>query len=431
MNKFIGLICISAIIGWLIFPSDSDSNIETKRSITTENRLSIDELKNISTEELNRQILDFINQHPDRRDKLIDYIFNVQLVNNHFIKENTASNISSDSRLTNSIPLIGGMLTDKTYEDLVQKYSDNLVAAVTDYSLIKKTTRACVDNGIVTERVHDMYLAGEIGDENDVEIYNTKLKIAELNRRFFESFVEIHKSDESIQDLLSPLTPIDFVVGAFSLILFENDNDQTMKSASDSLHNTCENLWIDMQRYKDEESIAEYYFARIPKYLFAYDIEETYFPRDLNEVYVSIHSGTIPNDALKKLYSIFSGKWKSLKTGEIIEIADNYINESKVMTYPKFNMVHMMSKTAPYAECDYRGAGIGRAGNIAEIFLTPVRLPDENGIKKDVLLMYANYKMVEMKGLRDDRWRDDWEYVQNYRVFNIQTADDIFVKMDS
>ena len=148
-------------------------------------RMTIDKLEDVSTEELHGQVIELINRRPETRDKLISYIFNVQLVNNHFIKQNTVSDISSSSGIMNSIPFIGGYLSDRTYDNIIQKYGDALVAAVTDYSIIRKTAQACVDSGLITERVHDIYLTTELPDENDVEIFNAKMNIAELNRRFF------------------------------------------------------------------------------------------------------------------------------------------------------------------------------------------------------------------------------------------------------
>lgn len=410
--------------------SDAEKKAQEEAEEKRLARMTIDKLEDVSTEELHGQVIELINRRPETRDKLISYIFNVQLVNNHFIKQNTVSDISSSSGIMNSIPLIGGYLSDRTYDNIIQKYGDALVAAVTDYSIIRKTAQACVDSGLITERVHDIYLTTELPDENDVEIFNAKMNIAELNRRFFESFVEANKSDQGIQDLLSPLSPVDFVVGAFSAVFFGGKAEYraTIQASSDALQNICETLWIDMHNYDDEDHIAEYYRARIPKYLFAYDIEETYFPQSLDEVYVSTYSGAVPDDALKKLYAMLSGEWKSLKTGETITIKNNYENTKKVMTYPKINMVHMMSKTAPYAECDYRGEKFGAAGTLVEIFLTPARLPDKDGNKQDIILLYANYKPVALKGIHDDRWSNDWDYVQNYRVFNMQSADDIFFK---
>ena len=420
---------------------------ETKRMEAEQKRLdeesakkeiiTISSLKEVSTEDLEQQVINFVNVNPEKRDKLIDYIFNVQIVNNNLIKKHTAQSIESGSSLNNSIPipliggLIGDYLTDRSYDKMNREYSDALVSAVTDFSIIRDTAKTYLDRGLITKRVCDKWLEETIPAEGDIETYNVKLKIAELNRRVFEAFLEANRSNESIQDLFE-MNAFDMVIGAVSTKIFGDDraeNRKIMEAANNSLHNICETLWIDMQRYKSEDNIKEYYSSRVPRYLFAYDIEEIYFPQSLDEVYVSTYGGHVPKEALKKLYTTLSGQWQSLKTGETITIEDNYENENKVYTYPKINMVHMMSKTAAYAECDYRGANIGRAGNIAKIFLTPARLSDENGNIKEVLMMYANYRPLALKGIgSDDRWRNDWEYVQNYRVYNMCDADDVFIK---
>ena len=83
-----------------------------------------------------------------------------------------------------------------------------------------------------------------------------------------------------------------------------------------------------MNKYKTETDITEYYKSRVPKYLFAYDIEEAYFPQSPDEVDISWRNGSIPKDSLKKLYKDISGEWQSLMTGQIITLRDNYENEN-------------------------------------------------------------------------------------------------------
>lgn len=75
----------------------------------------------------------------------------------------------------------------------------------------------------------------------------------------------------------------------------------------------------------------------------------------------------------------------------------------------------------------YRGAIIGQPGNSAAIFLTPARLADTDGNKKDVLLMYANFNLGSANNA--DPVKQPLEYLQDYRVFNVESAGDVFVKV--
>ena len=380
--------------------------------IDQKSRITLDSLENVSTNELSQQILDFINEHPDKREKLIDYVFNVKLLNN------------------------------QTKDRSEEKYQQSLIDAVTDYSMILETAEEFSNNGIVTKKVADRWQSESIPAEDDFELYNAKLKIAELNRRYFEATVELKEAADD-QNILVPLDlifgppkafdiAINVVTGAVSAVFSNAEEDRKiMQESNSALYNICETLWIDMQHYTDEATIREYYRSRVPRYLFAYDIEEDYFPQSSDEVYISWRNGSIPRDALQKLYQDLSGDWKSLFTGQTIHLEDNYENENKVATYPKMNAVHFCGKNAIFAECDYRGADFGKAGKTAEIFVTTAYLLDNDGTRKKVVIMYADYKLAPqyVNGSNPENVSDSWKYVQNYRVYKIGSAEDVFIKM--
>ena len=384
---------------------------EDKNVVSNDRRVTMDSLEDVSSEELAQQVIEFINNDSKERDKLIDYVLNVQVVK------------SQNQNLTK------------------EKFQNSLIDALEDYSTIENTAKSLSNSGVVSNRVSSKWLSETLPQKDDIKLYNAKMKIAELNRRFFEANADIKAEEEpSILDLIggppkkASEVIFDVISGAVLDAVFSDkeENMQIMKSADAALQNIYENLWIDVDKYNTKASVMEYYESRVPKYLFAYDIEEAYFPQSPDEVDISWRNGSVPKDSLKKLYKDISGEWKSLITGQTITLKDNYENENKVSTYPKMNMVHFCGKNEIFAECDYRGADFGKAGKSAEIFVTTAYFSDDDGNKKKVLIMYADYKLAPqyVNGSNPDGsyGKDDWKYLQNYKVYNIGSAEDVFIR---
>ena len=385
-------------------PSES----ENKNVVQNDRRITMDSLEDVSSEELARQVIEFINNNSKERDKLIDYVLNVQVV------KSQSQNLSK------------------------KKFRNSLIGALEDYSIIENTAKNLSDSGVVSSRVSSKWLSETLPQKDDIELYNAKMKIAELNRRFYDANADIKaEEDPGIFDLIGgpPKKASEFIFDAVTDAIFSDkaENTQIMKSSDAALQNIYENLWLDVNKYKTENDIMEYYKSRVPKYLFAYDIEEDYFPQSPDEVDISWRNGSIPKDSLKKLYKDISGEWQSLMTGQIITLRDNYENENKVSTYPKMNMVHFCGKNEIFAECDYRGADFGKAGKSAEIFVTTAYFSDDDGNKRKVLIMYADYKLAPqyVNGSNPENSGDGWKYLQNYKVYNIGSAEDVFVKISN
>ena len=171
LKKIVALICMVLVAGFVASMSEISSE-ENEKVIDQKSRITLDSLENVSTNELSQQILDFINEHPDKREKLIDYVFNVKLLNN------------------------------QTKDRSEEKYKQSLIDAVTDYSMIFETAEEFSNSGIVTKKVADRWQSESIPAEDDFELYNAKLKIAELNRRFFEARIDLKDAldDQTILD---------------------------------------------------------------------------------------------------------------------------------------------------------------------------------------------------------------------------------------
>lgn len=388
-------------------------------------QITIESLKNFSNEELEKQVIDYINSNPNEIEEITNYILTLKFNNIMMSQHLSPSKVEGTSNMYNTIPLIGGFLLDSHYDEKLDEYEKLLINHINDYSIIKDAATELVNNKIITEKVYNKYLSENIPENVNDDNYNTKVKIAALNYRFMNAFIELYKSDKGLQDLLVKPGIIDI----FTNIVFSDDKrkyKQTLESTLNSINNIAGSLDINIDNYDSKEDILKYYQSKIPKYAFAYDLEEIYFPKSKNDVLIH----TSKKEERRRIYDMFNGKWLSLKNNRIRNITAHPENDGEFNKQEKVNYINALDKNEQFADFNFIRSKdsefkfVESIGRNDEIFISPVKYINDEGQAVNTLVMYINYELLSYNG-KDQ----DFGYVQNLRVTNILRAKDVLVKI--
>ena len=391
--------------------AESKAAESEKPATVAQKRINIESLKSVNANVLAEQVIEYINANPDKKGRLINYVLNLKLLTakrDSKIKDrNTEGEI-----ILNNIPLIGGLIVDKSWDDFISSYKRAIVNEITNDTVMKNILDRYHENrpgkGFITitdtayETLSNMYLI----DPNDIENYNALIKIAAIKYHAVEAYVEDNKVrlslDPGIFDVIDVVS-----YAAFSA----KDNREKYKSSQQAFDRICSALSIDLKNCRTKEDIAEYLSSLIPRYMFPYELEETYLPADKSVVFTE---NSAKDGERRRVYEMLRGTWKSLITDRTAVIETFPENDNSPRT-PRVNYIDVLDKKEAYARFNY----FFPSGNRVDVFITPA-LYVKDGHKTKVLVMYSNYKLI--KGGESTVYK-------NGRVENISSAEDVFIKI--
>lgn len=383
-----------------------ESNDQKEKDKETD---AVDALKDISNDELFNQISAYIGAHPEKRQLLINYAFNIKTI--QFKRGEKASIDDRAESAINTIPILGGMITDAMYEGMVKNYKNALLKLIGDSTIPKNIADKKHAERILTDHAYNIYL-DMYCPAMDAESYDIMAKIATISYRQFEAATEDNKLrmslDYDVFDWLDVLT-----YSVFS----EKDNLDKYRSSKETMKNIYELLDVDMGKYRSKDAIISYYEGQVPNHMFPFDIEETYFPDSKDELFME---NSAKKDDRMRLYSLLNGQWRSLITGKEVELYLPPELDGKIYKYPKINYINLISKTEPFAYFNYDDA----TNKLQKAFITPARYY-EDGEFNDVLLLYLNHKILTVY---DNSNYSSLKFANNFRVNNVQSAEDVLVK---
>ncbi len=366
----------------------------------------------VNDNDLVEQISSYILEHPEKRELFVKYIMSTKLIQFRTDKREKENSDQRDGAFLfiNTIPIMGGMITDALYELVVEQHKNALLTVIGDNTIPKYVADKKHSENILSDHAYNVFLEAYClpMDKDDCD---TMVKIATLISRKFEAAIEDNKVRMSM----------DFDVFDFydylSYDLFSKEETRNKyRSANESIQKIYA-LFDIKKAYTSKAEIISYYEAKIPRHMFPYDIEETFFPTSKDEMLLDINYN---KKERLKIYPLLNGKWRSVITGQIVEMYINPEQEGKLYKYPKLNYVYFVSKNGQFAHFNYDDS----SGDLQFVFITPASF-FENGAFHDVLMMYVKPQMVNIQGVDD---RHSMKQVNCFHVYNVRSADDVLVK---
>ena len=385
--------------------AEKKSAAESTPETVASGRINIDSLANVNSNVLANQVIEYINANPDKIFTLKNYLVRLNTVTNK--RESDFENRSKDGEaMALNIPIIGGIILDDSYEKFVDSYKNAIVRAIDDNSALEKSFDYYHNNGQISDVAYNELCKKYLVDKNDVENYNALVKIAAIKYHAVEAYVEGHKTRVNF---LSP--DIFDIIDAASYAAFSSKDDrEKYQSSKNAVNKICAELDMDLKNYSTKEKISEYYNSLIPKYIFAFELEEIYVPANKNSVYLE---NSAKGEQRKRIYNLMAGEWTSLVTGKIHNITDLSANDNSPRT-PRINYVETLDKNEPLARFNFL---TGNGSNV-KIFITPANYI-KNGQKSKVLVLYFEYELIG---------GNETTIYKNGRVTNIRRAEDVYIK---
>ncbi len=351
-------------------------------------------LENITIPQLEQEIIGYVENNPNERYHLINYVLNLRMIelqskNPQAVGEGTAF-------LLNSLPgvggIIGGIVNDSMTESFLEDYKKTLTAAAKDYSYVQNAVEKNKEFLQARGKGYEVLTKLNSPENLSAETYNTEMKIAEIMYRSFAAMVDENKVRAGLK-IPDALDLLDF---AKYHVFDKNENLDNIKNSAQALENIYAALWVDMEHYSDKKSFDDYYNSLIPQWLFPFEFEQTFLPQSADDFLISEKSYS--NDYNEKIYSIFNAEWTSLFTGETKLFYINPANEHRT-DQQKINTIYALAKNSPFVVFD-------------DYFITPA-LRIKDGKRENVLLMYVNYKLLGGEG---------------FKIENVGAAKDVLIR---
>lgn len=355
--------------------ADSNNQPVKQENIQTVEKNFDDSLENFSISQLENDVINYINQNPDERYYLINYVLNLRMIelqgkNPQAIGDGTAF-------LLNSLPgvggIIGGIVSDSMTNNFLEDYKKVLTAAAKDFSCAQNAVEKEKDYLEKRGKGYEVLTKLNSPENLKSETYNAEMKIAEIMYRSFAAMVEENK----VRAGLKIPDALDLLEFAKYHAFDKDENLDTINNSAQALENIYSALWVDMEHYSDKKSFDDYFTSIIPRWLFPYEFEQTFLPQNASDLLISEQSYS--KEYNEKIYSIFNAEWTSLFNGRKKLFYINPAHEHRT-DKPKINTIYALAKNSPFVAFD-------------RYFITPA-IHIENGERKKVLLLYVDYKGV-------------------------------------
>ena len=368
-------------------------------------RLNIEQLESVNANVLADQVIEYINANPDKKGRLISYIFNLKILSNKYDSEIKRLGHSDGEALANSIPLIGGLIVDKSWDSLTNAYKKAIVNEINNDGVMRNILDARHANNILRDVAYNELSKRYLINPDDIENYNALIKIAAIKYHSVEAYAEDHKGRFSLDPGVFDV--IDMVSYA---VFSAKENQDKYKSAQQALARICAELSIDSNKCRTKEEMEKYFASLIPRHMFPYELEETYLPADKTSVFTE---NSVSPEERRRVYEMLRGTWRSLITEKTAVIETFPENDNSART-PRVNYIDVLDKKESYARFNY----FFPSGNRVNVFITPAFYV-KDGRKTKVLVMYSNYELI--KGGESSVYK-------NGRVENIISAEDVFIR---
>lgn len=395
----------------------SGKDEEENRSNDEVKRAEIEDFDDVSEDELAQAVVDYVNANPDKRDALINYAFNLQLIRLAQESRITDNTIREFDIYVNSIPLVGGFLVENSYDTFKEKYKQLLLDATTDNAMFMNAAKRYLEN--LTEHDRKIFVERNSPSEPETELYNAMMRIAAIRYRALEALIDENKARISID--ISPLDLIDM----FSYEMFSHDDDRaTIERSKQAFEKIYEALWIDSEKMYigGERFLKDYYAAsakeKVPQQLFPYNLESSWRPEP-DEKIRPMKSDKSVKKARKRIYNMLKGEWTDLNDGTTCTINLSSENDDKPQEppfeYPRMGSIIFLDEEQQFVSFYYRF----NEKSSKDFFITPATYIDDEGNREDVLVLYEGYKLVN----------DDYKNtLENHRVENIKKAERVLIK---
>ena len=265
-----------------------------------------------------------------------------------------------------------------------------------------------------------------VGEKIKTETYNAEVKIALLQYRKAQAYINNHRLWE-IHGSYQIGTPdaIDIALVIIDELTYDKNafkdkiDEEKYNSALNSIEKICSALWFaKIPENESETGIERYYTSLIPRHIFAYVVEENYFPKNRDDVFI----GRISKDASEKIETLLNGEWTSLNTGEKITIKTDMHNLSKDDRYIERNYIYFCDKNNIFASFNYRD----KYDNLNKCLMTQAKYSNFGNSNDNVILLYKNPQTFNVKEF--NRYATDLKFVETYRINNISGADEVLMK---
>ena len=367
--------------------------------------ISIESLESVNENVLADQVIEYINANPDKKGRLISYIFNLELLSNRYNAEIERISHSDGEAIANSIPLIDGLIVDKSWNSITEGYKRAIVNEINNDSVMRSILDARYASHTLRDAAYNVLSNMYLINTNDIDNCNALIKIAAIKHHAVEAYVEDHKGRLSLDPGVFDV--IDIV---FYAVFSAKENRGKYNSAQQALNRISAALSLDTNKCRTKEEMEKYFASLIPRYMFPYELEEIYSPADKNAVFTDNNAKA---DDRKRVYEMLRGTWHSLITDKTAVIETFPENDYSAKA-PRVNFIDVLDKKEPYARFNY----IFPSGNRVNCFITPA-LYVKDGRKTKVLVMYSNYELI--KGGESSIYK-------NGRVENVLSAEDVFIR---
>ena len=394
----ISLLICAIISGCLLSGSSG------KESIAVVEKISIDSLAQVNDDELSKQVIDYIENHPDEYETIANYALLTRTFHNNVkIRKQSGDNAYAEVVL-NSIPLLGGMIIDHSIENFLESYKKALVDKIGDNTALKNVVASYLKNGEIIQETHDIFLKQHLKESVSNETYNTMVKISALMYREMEPIIDDAKTRIGLEPDVFDLIDI-----AVYSTFYKEENMIKNESARKSLEAIYTKLNLD-----NSQSLENFWGAMVPRWLYPYRFSNQIIPSSDNGVLYDNHA---TESMRKKLYSLVNGKWESIITGKEENIQLNPNSDHKLYEDNKINYIDVMCKDIPYVVYNLPN-GRERAFITKATYTYPY-----DGKSEEVLVMYKDYGFLSFNNY--DRGK---KYSENLRIENMKSAKDILIK---
>ena len=381
----------------------------TQNATVAQGLLNIDSLANANANILADEVINYANTHPDKVVPLKNYVLRLKSISSR--RESNFENRNKDSEaMAFNIPIIGGIILDSGYEDFIKSYKNAIVRAIDEDVTMKKFLDNYHSSGRLSDIAYNALLERYLPNKNDVENYNALIKIAAIKYHAVEAYVDDKKTRFNI---LAPGI-LDAIDAASYAAFSSKENRIKYQSANEAFKRISTTLEMDSVpvggNYNAEDARKNYYASLIPKYIFAFELEEIYVPADKNSVYLK---NSANSEQRKRIYNLLAGEWISLVTGKTHHITNLAANDKTGKT-PRVNYVDTLDKNEPLARFNF----ITGNGQNVKIFITPAMYV-KDGQKSKVLALYFEYELLG---------GNETTIYKNGRVTNIGRAEDVYIK---
>ena len=380
--------------------TQNNSVSTTVNTSITQKRVTIESLRNVDDSILANQVIEFINNNPDKEDKIIGNAMKLKSV---IIKyDSKTKDTETEAYSAAQVPIVGGFLKDNAYDKFADKYKKEILATVNNNSVMKDVLENYHNSKVLTDYAYEILKNKYLTE--DIETNNATMKIVAITYHAIEAYIENEKETPSIGFDPGVFDVIDIISYNFS----SHENAEKYKSARKALQSIYETLPIDLNHYITKDEIKNYYSSLVPKYMFPYEFEEVYLPASDDEVFTR---NSVSSEERKRIYSMLNGQWTSLITGQSGEIV-TFPENDKILKLPQVNFVDVLAKNEQFARFDY----INEDGSKDNCFIIPAIYRN----KTKVLVMYIDHSYLHFD--------DSVEMYKNLRFNNIKSARDVWIK---